>query len=133
MGRTVTTGDLGQTLTSLTTQQQDLQRAMNGSSGFRPFAGTVDTALPGDEKGYIVYTGTIAATGFIPPNSLVAYPLGTELQWLQAGAGAALLLIAGAGTAQVVSSTTLTTKSQWSVVRAVQYLLDFWVLMGDRA
>ncbi|AYR02932.1 minor tail protein [Gordonia phage Stultus] len=73
-----------------------------------------------------------SATGVnvtVPPNSAVAFPVGTLIEVAQTGAGQ-LTLVAGAGVTLRTASS-LTTRAQWSTVTLRKRATDEWVVAGD--
>jgi len=74
------------------------------------------------------FNSASAIAGTIPPNSSVAFPLGTVLTGIQYGAGAASWL-AGSGVTLRTAST-LNFPGQWCMSHAVQIATDEWVVTG---
>ncbi|UQT02057.1 hypothetical protein SEA_CHADMASTERC_40 [Gordonia phage ChadMasterC] len=73
-----------------------------------------------------------SATGVnvtVPPNSAVAFPVGTLIEVAQTGAGQ-LTLVAGAGVTLRTASS-LTTRAQWSTVTLRKRATDEWIVAGD--
>lgn len=75
------------------------------------------------------FTGAAAANCTVPPNSAVAFPVGTVVELLQAGAGQVTVL-EGAGVT-VRAAAAKTTRAQWSVLRLRKIGADEWLLSGD--
>jgi hypothetical protein len=93
-------------------------------------AGTSYTGVLGDANKYIRFTNA-AAVGFtIPPNSAVAYPVGTVIEMEQAGAGA-LTVVAGAGVTINSRGADLTLAGQFAVAALKKVATDTWTLAGD--
>jgi hypothetical protein len=70
-----------------------------------------------------------ATTLTVPPNSSVAYPVGTSIDVLRVGAGA-VTVAAGAGvTLNYTPGNKL--RAQWSSATLVKRATDTWVLLGD--
>ena len=65
----------------------------------------------------------------VPPNSSVAFPVGTQIQVLQTGAGKTRIL-AGAGVT-VNGTPGIYMRAQWSGVTLLKRAQDTWVVMGD--
>ena len=72
-----------------------------------------------------------ATTLTVPPNSSVAYPVGTSIDILRVGAGA-VTVAAGAGVT-VNATPGLKLRAQWSSATLVKRATDTWVLLGDLA
>ena len=70
-----------------------------------------------------------ANTLTVPPNSSVAFPVGTVVEVMQYGAGTTTLTPGGGVTIRTASS--LTTRAQYSVVSIRKTDTDEWVAAGD--
>jgi hypothetical protein len=70
-----------------------------------------------------------ALTWTIPPNSSVAFPIGTIVESSQMGAGQ-VTITAGAGVT-IRTASSLTTRAQYSTVSVRKRATDEWVLSGD--
>jgi hypothetical protein len=66
----------------------------------------------------------------VPPNSSVAFPVGTQLLVLQTGAGQTTL-VAGAGVTINSKDSDLKLSAQWSAASLVKRATDTWVALGD--
>jgi len=66
----------------------------------------------------------------VPPNSSVAFPVGTQLLVLQTGAGQTTL-VAGAGVTINSKDGDLKLSAQWSAASLVKRATDTWVAVGD--
>ena len=65
----------------------------------------------------------------VPPNSSVAFPVGTVIDVLQTGAGQTSL-VAGSGVT-VDSAIGLKFRARWSAVTLIKRATDTWVAIGD--
>lgn len=65
----------------------------------------------------------------VPPNSSVAYPVGTQINILQVGAGQTTV-VQGAGVT-VNAAPGLKLRTQWSYATLIKRATDTWVLVGD--
>lgn len=65
----------------------------------------------------------------VPPNSAVAFPIGTIIEVAQTGAGQ-LTIVAGAGVT-LRTAASLTTRAQWSTVTLRKRATDEWIVAGD--
>ena len=82
------------------------------------------------DKNKIVEMGVASANDLtVPPNSSVAFPVGTQIQVLQTGAGKTRIL-AGAGVT-VNSTPGIYMRAQWSGVTLLKRATDTWVVTGD--
>lgn len=71
-----------------------------------------------------------AQTFTVPTNAAVAFPIGTELFVIQAGAGA--LTINGAGvTLNKLATKSLVALGQWAVIKLKKTGTNVWVVSGD--
>lgn len=89
------------------------------------------TAVIGDANQLVVITDSSAANFTIPPNSSVAFPVGTSLSVIQDGTGQ-VTLNPQDGTVTINTPTgTLTTRARWSTISVVQISANVWVAGGD--
>jgi hypothetical protein len=65
----------------------------------------------------------------VPPNSSVAFPVGTVIDVLQTGAGQTTI-VAGSGVT-VNSAIGLKLRAQWSAVTLIKRATNTWVAIGD--
>jgi hypothetical protein len=100
------------------------------SLGVTSQAGTAYTAVLADANSYIRFTNGGAITFTIPPNSTVAFPVGTEIQIEQAGAGS-LTVAAGVGVTINVRGGDYTLAGQYAVAGLKKVAADTWTLTGD--
>lgn len=89
------------------------------------------TLVAADAGKIVQVTDASASALTVPPNSAVAFPIGTSIDVLQAGAGL-VTVTAGAGVT-VHSNTTLKMGGQWSRANLVKVATDVWVLSGEIA
>lgn len=68
----------------------------------------------------------------VPPNSSVAFPIGTEIQVLQYGAGQTTI-VAGAGVTLVSKSSHLKIANRWTGVTLVKVATNEWYVIGNLA
>lgn len=105
-------------------------RELGRAPGIRDFSGSTDTAVVSDLGGLIRYTGSGAATATIPSRSSVPSGGGIRIfGWVQQGTGQ-LTLSAGSGVT-VGTSSSNTTRAQYSVVYAIETAPDVYLLTGD--
>ena len=67
----------------------------------------------------------------VPPNSSVAFAVGSQIRILQIGAGQTTV-VAGAGVT-INSTPGLKLRAQWSSATLIKRATDTWVLIGDLA
>ena len=105
--------------------QEQAYQAINAQTG------TTYTTVLTDGGKLVTLSNASAITLTIPPNSMVAYPVGTKLDFIQIGAGQ--VTVAG-GTGVTVNSTpTLKLRAQHSGASCVKIATDTWQLVGDLA
>jgi len=110
----------------------------DGTNYQRIFTDTVTNAqsanytLVSADAGKMVEMGVASAnTLTVPPNSSVAFPVGTTLTVLQTGAGQCTLT---AGSGVTVNATPgLKLRAQWSSATLIKRASDSWVALGDLA
>ena len=66
----------------------------------------------------------------VPPNSSVAFPVGTQITVLQTGAGQTTL-VAGSGVTINSADGNLKVTGQWSAATLLKRATDTWVAIGD--
>lgn len=94
---------------------------------------SVDRALLiTDQFNYLILTGATARTVTIPPNSDVAFRVGTQISFKQNGTGL-LTFAAGGGVTLESRGGLLDANGQFAVMSIVQDSADIWSLFGDLA
>jgi len=93
-------------------------------------SGTTYTAILSDAGKMITLDNGSSITMTIPANSSVAYPIGTQLNFMQLGAGQVTVTITD-DTLDVESSLTLLLLGQFAVATAFKVTATTWVLFGD--
>lgn len=91
--------------------------------------GTTYTFVLADKHRLVTGSNASAQTYTIPPNSSVAYPLGTALQLYQKGAGQ-ITWTAGAGVT-IRAPRGAKSGTQYTVSQAIKVAADEWVVGGD--
>jgi hypothetical protein len=94
--------------------------------------GTTYTLLLSDSGKFVTQTNAAAIATTIPPNSSVAFPIGTQVNLMQLGAGA-ITITAGAGVTLRSADSLVVTNGQYSVATCVKIDTDEWVLIGNLA
>lgn len=87
------------------------------------------TLVLGDGGTVVEGTKATAQTVTVPPNSSVAFPIGTVIEVVQYGAGQ-ITLTPGAGVT-IRTPSSLTTRAQYSSVGIRKRATDEWVASGD--
>jgi hypothetical protein len=94
--------------------------------------GTSYTAVLGDDGKLVTCDNGSAITFTVPPNSSVAFGIGTQINIMQLGAGQ-VTITAGAGVTFRSAGTKVKTNGQYSVATCVKIATDTWVLVGNLA
>lgn len=95
-------------------------------------AKTADATLALTDAGKAVeVTKSSGVTITVPPNSSVAFPIGTELEVIQCGPGR-VTLAAGVGVT-LQARVGLISTAQWGVMRLRKTATDTWIVSGDAA
>ena len=92
--------------------------------------GTSYTTVLGDDGKLITCDNAASITLTIPPNSTVAYGIGTQLNIMQLGAGQ-VTVTAGAGVTLRSANSRLKTATQYAVVTCCKIATDTWVVIGN--
>lgn len=91
--------------------------------------GTTYTLVIGDAGSLVRVSNASANTVTVPPNSSVAFPVGTVIVFVQVGAGQTTLA-AGAGVT-INTPTSLSARAQWSTISITKVATDTWDAAGD--
>jgi hypothetical protein len=94
--------------------------------------GTSYTLALTDSGKFVTQSNASAITTTVPPNSSVAFPIGTQVNLLQLGAGQ-VTVAAGAGVTIRSESSKLKLKGQYATATCVKIATDEWVLLGNTA
>ena len=93
-------------------------------------AQTASYTLVLDDKNKIVEMNVASGNNLtVPPNSSVAYPVGSQINILQVGAGQTTV-VQGAGVT-VNAAPGLKLRTQWSYATLIKRATNTWVLVGD--
>ena len=92
--------------------------------------GTTYTTVLTDDGKLITCSNASAISVTIPPNSSVAYGVGTQLNFAQLSTGQ-VTLVAGAGVTLNSSGTKLKLKDQYSVATCVKTDTNTWFVVGN--
>jgi hypothetical protein len=87
------------------------------------------TMLLTDNNKLLYFTNSSAVTLIIPTNASVAFPIGSTINFTQAGSGQIFATGPSGGTLNYTPGTK--TRAQWSVASAIKTGTDTWLLGGD--
>jgi len=94
--------------------------------------GTTYTVVLADDGKLVTCDNAAAIALTIPPNSSVAFGIGTQINIMQLGAGQ-VTITAGVGVTLRSGGTKVKTKEQYAVATCVKIATDTWVLVGNLA
>lgn len=92
--------------------------------------GTTYTLVLADAGKIVDLNNASAITFTVPPNSSVAFPVGTRIDIIQTGAGQ-VTVAAGVGVTINSKGAALKITGQWSAATLIQRSANLWVLVGD--
>lgn len=107
----------------------DITGNVIAQSAINAQTGTTYTPVIGDASKLITLSNASAITLTIPPNSSVAFPVGTKIDLAQIGAGQ--VTVAQGSGVTVNSTPTLILRAQYSGATCVKTATDTWLLVGD--
>lgn len=96
----------------------------------RAITGTSYTLVSLDRGRLVTMNNGAANTLTVPPDSSVAFPVGTLVYVLQLGAGQTTI-VAGSGVT-INTTETLVARGQYAMLALVKIATDTWVLAGER-
>ncbi len=123
------------TLTGSETLTNKILTAPQINMGVNAQTGTTYTTVLADNGKLVTQTNASAITTTIPPFSSVAYPVGTQLNFAQYGAGQ-VTFAAGSGVTIVSTGATASApklRVQYSIASAICVSQDNWIITGDIA
>jgi hypothetical protein len=94
--------------------------------------GTTYTLVLADSGKFVTQSNASAITTTIPPNTDVAFPIGTQVNLLQLGAGQ-VTVAAGSGVTIRSEGSKLKLKGQYATATCVKIATDDWVFLGNTA
>ena len=115
----------GQVLTAA--QCNDLALAM---ISLNAQTGTTYTLVAGDDGKLVTCDNGAAITLTVPPNSSVAFGIGTQVNIMQLGAGQ-VTITAGGGVTLRSAGSKLKTNAQYAVATCCKIATDTWVVVGN--
>ena len=92
--------------------------------------GTTYTTVLSDDGKLVTCDNASAIALTIPPNSSVAYGIGTQINIMQLGAGQ-VTITAGAGVTLRSAGSKLKTNAQYAVATCCKIATDTWVVVGN--
>jgi hypothetical protein len=92
--------------------------------------GTTYTTVLTDDGKLITCDNAASIALTIPPNSSVAYGIGTQINIMQLGAGT-VTITAGAGVTLRSAGSKLKTDAQYAVATCAKIATDTWVVVGN--
>jgi hypothetical protein len=92
--------------------------------------GTTYTTVLADDGKLITADNASPIALTIPPNSSVAYGIGTQINIMQLGAGT-VTITAGAGVTLRSDGSKLKTNAQYAVATCCKIATDTWVVVGN--
>jgi hypothetical protein len=91
--------------------------------------GTVSPSTAYTNNTMVELNNASAITLTVPTNATTAFPIGSQVNILQTGAGQ--VTVAGAATVTVNGTPGLKLRAQWSAATIVKRDTNTWVLIGD--
>ncbi len=130
---TSVTADLttAQTLTNKTLTDPKINLALNAQTG------TTYTFVLTDNGKLVTASNGSAQTYSIPTNASVAFPVGTQINIIQIGAGQVTINAVTSGTTTIASTGATATapklRAQYSSATCIKVATDVWYVVGDIA
>jgi len=118
---------IGQVLTA-----SELTNVATAMIAINAQTGTTYTTVLLDDGKFITCSNAASIALTIPPNSSVAYGIGTQINIMQLGAGV-VTITPGAGVTIRSSGAKLKTKEQYAVATCLKIAADEWVAVGNLA
>jgi len=88
-----------------------------------------DAPVKNTSQGIVTMNSASANAVTVPPNSTVAFPVGTQIQIVQLGAGQTSV-VAGSGVT-ILTPSSLTARAKNSTLLLTQIVINTWVFAGD--
>ena len=92
--------------------------------------GTTYTTVLADDGKLVTCDNAASIALTIPPNSSVAYGIGTQINIMQLGAGT-VTITAGSGVTLRSAGSKLKTDAQYAVATCLKIASDTWVVVGN--
>lgn len=105
----------------------------NPSDPFSIVTETADFTFELSDSGKLIEVNTATGiTAYVPANSSVAFPIGTQILILQTGTGKVTIRSGSPGTVTInAKGGWLSLNGQWASASLVKRTTDTWVLLGD--
>lgn len=100
--------------------------------GVNAQTGTAYTPVAGDASKLVTMTNAAASTFSVPQDSAAAFPVGSQIEVVQLGAGQ-VTVNAGAGATLRVSGLTAKARAQYSRLVVKKIAANTWLVFGDVA
>jgi hypothetical protein len=131
VGRDTTDTLTNKTLTSPTINDPKLNLTLNAQTG------TTYTFVLADNGKLVTASNASAQTYSIPTNASVAFPVGTQINLIQIGAGQVTVSATTPGTTTVLSNAAIAAgpkcRNQYAALTAIKVATDAWYVIGDIA
>jgi hypothetical protein len=121
-----------QKLTADSTASTGIKWQYEGELTLNAQTGTTYTLVLTDSAKFVTLSNASVITATIPPNSSVAFPIGSQVNLMQLGAGQ-VTVAAGAGVTLRSAGTLVKTSAQYAVATLLKIDTDTWVLVGNLA
>ena len=119
------------TLTSPTINDPKLNLSFNAQTG------TTYTFVLADNGKLVTASNAAAQTYSIPTNASVAYPIGTQINLIQIGAGQVTVQAVTSGTTTILSNAATAAapkcRNQYASLTCIKAATDVWYVIGDIA
>ena len=93
--------------------------------------GTTYTTVLADDGKLVTCDNAASIALTIPPNSSVAYGIGTQINIMQMNATGTVTITAGAGVTLQSAGSKLKTDAQYAVATCAKIATDTWVVVGN--
>ena len=93
--------------------------------------GTTYTTVLADDGKLVTCDNAASIALTIPPNSSVAYGIGTQINIMQMNATGTVTITAGAGVTLQSDGSKLKTNAQYAVATCLKIASDTWVVVGN--
>lgn len=120
-----------QSISTITGLQAALDGKAPASLGLNNQTGATYTLVLADANTTVARNNAAANTTTVPPNSSVAFPIGTSVVLYQAGAGASSIAPGAGVTIRKRANRNLTLSGQYAMATLLKVGTDEWVCSGD--
>jgi hypothetical protein len=116
----------GQVLTA-----EELDAVATAMIAINAQTGTTYTTVLADDGKLVTCDNAASIALTIPPNSSVAYGIGTQINIMQMDATGTVTITAGAGVTLRSDGAKLKTNAQYAVATCLKIATDTWVVVGN--